>query len=231
MKMSGITIQGRAGMSQTASNTDPYFANVSLLLHLDGTNGSTTFTDSSGSPKTVTRSGTSAALDTSNAKFGTAGLTQTSGGLITDSYPGFTFGTGDFTVEGWFNPNNQAGTPMSFDTRANGAGFGLYLSVFGSGKLGYASNSQVEMFGTITIPNNVYTYIALTRQSGTVRMFVNGVLDNSVTDSRNMTGDIMRMGFDGTFNLTGSFDELRVTKGVARYTATFTPPTGPFPNS
>jgi len=83
------------------SNIDPYYENVTLLLHLSGADGSTTFTDSSSASKTITTSGTPV-LSSSEYKFaGGSGYFNGSSKLIaaTSSDPDFVFGTGDFTAE------------------------------------------------------------------------------------------------------------------------------------
>jgi hypothetical protein len=69
-----------------------------------------------------------------------------------------------------------------------------------------------------------------------MRLFVNGVQDGSVTNARNYTNTALRVGSElynsaqgGEFN--GYIDDLRITQGIARYTANFTPPTAPFPDA
>ena len=88
---------------------DPFFANVSLLLHGDGTNGSTTIVDSSPSPKTVTAVG-DAKISTAQSKFGGASIGfDGSGDSLAAPASISHFGTGDFTIELWIYRNN-AGT-------------------------------------------------------------------------------------------------------------------------
>ena len=78
--------------------TDPYFSNVSLLLHGDGTNGSTTIIDSSPLPKTVTAFG-NAQISTAQSKFGGSSIAfDGTGDSLT--IPAITF-AGDFTLEAW----------------------------------------------------------------------------------------------------------------------------------
>jgi len=86
--------------------SDTYYSNVSLLLHCDGSNGSTTFTDNSPSPKTVTANG-NASVSTAQSKFGGASAVFDGTGdyLSLDGSSGFAFGTGDFTIEFWLSPS------------------------------------------------------------------------------------------------------------------------------
>jgi hypothetical protein len=85
------------------------------------------------------------------------------------------------------------------------------------------------------VPNNVWTHIAFTRQGATLRGFRNGTLiASNTTLSTNAlnfsTNAPTRIGnrTEGTAQFNGYLDEVRVTKGVARYTAAFTAPTEPF---
>jgi hypothetical protein len=82
--------------------TDPYFSNVSLLLHGDGTNGSTTIVDSSASPKTLTAFG-NAQISTAQSKFGGSSIAFDGTGdyLSISSSNDLTLGTSDFTLETW----------------------------------------------------------------------------------------------------------------------------------
>jgi hypothetical protein len=87
-----------------------------------------------------------------------------------------------------------------------------------------------------TLLTNTWQHIAYTRTGGTGRLFVGGVLAGSWADTTNYVGTVNRLGQTSASNavdnrLSGYIDDLRITKGVARYTAGFTPPTAAFPNS
>ncbi len=214
--------------------TDPYFSNVVALLHMDGTDASTTFTDVKGN--TFTPAG-NAQIDTSQSKFGGAsGLFDGSGDYFTSgTITGMPLGTGDFTVEFFVRP------------AIVGSGFAGLLATpspsgYVSGGLYIRRNNgliQVTMNGSATVvaqasaawAANVWIHVAVTRESGSVRLFIDGVLQGSATtNTTNLTGTTVRFGYStqdaGSYN--GWADELRITKGVARYTANFTPPTEPF---
>src|SRR5260370_9174439 len=81
--------------------SDPSFSHVGLLIHADGTNGSTSFPDSSNSGHS-TAFVQAASVSTANPKFGTG-----AGAFVTNSYISFLdsadwhFGSGQFTVEAW----------------------------------------------------------------------------------------------------------------------------------
>lgn len=212
--------------------TDPYFSNVSLLLHMDGANGSTTFSDSGPSPKTVTVSG-NAHISTAQSKFGGAsGLFDGTGDYLNAPQP--SYGTGDLTIEGfiWLSSTNG---PTYFDNRASSPAAALVIYTSGGGNTAvtfYAAGADRAVSGAL--PINTWHHVAVCRASGTSRLFINGVQAGSnYADTNNYNQTSVRLGANylGNSGVTGHMDEWRVTVGVARYTANFTPPTAAFPNS
>ena len=212
---------------------DPYWGNVVALLHFDGADASTTFTDVKG--HTFTASG-DAQIDTAQSKFGGAsGLFDGTGDYVTsDSSADFGFGSGDYTIEGWARQGNVSGDRLLIDTRIGGQGVGLYSSTSTSArKLVLANNTAVIATSSNTIPIDSWVHVALTRASGTVKGFLGGAQEFSVTDSRTLAASTqIRFGANnGAGQLyIGHLDEWRITKGVARYTSSFTPPPAPFQN-
>lgn len=219
---------GAGGSGGSAS--DPFFANVASLLHFDGTNGSTTITDVTG--KTWTAAG-GAALDTSQFQFGTASLSTPTGGgaRVTSSHAGYSIGTADFTLELFYRPNSTIGT--LFDNR---------FGAFGSDLVLYGNNTTTSMIFfaagadriTGTVTPNVFQHIALSRVSGTTRLFIGGVQNGvSYADANSYNQQQIRIGANlvNSSSAGGHEDEFRLTIGVGRYTANFTPPPSAFPNS
>lgn len=215
--------------------TDPTFANNSALLHFDGANGSTTFTDVMG--KTWTAGG-SAALSTAHAKFGSACLAPAGGNITTAAHADFGFDNVDYTVEGWkilFSTaaaysclfDNRSGTDEGiaiYDRDSSGASF---LKVFSSaGLLGTSSNGAPDLV-------NFYHW-AVCRSGGTLFIGFNGIATNCGTDSRTYSSSVapfLGSNYLGSQTQDGVSDEVRIKKGVALYTANYTPPPAPFPNS
>jgi hypothetical protein len=242
--MSVARMMQMAAAGVSAGGGDPYFSNVTCLLHFDGSNGGTTFTDSAGN---CAMSRVNATTTTSVVKYGTASGNFTNTGAyvyVSSALTGVAdFGTGDFTVEMYVYRTTSA-RDIFFDTRQDGQTSGHFtLSTPTSG-----SKLQIVINGTIytstnAIPINEWVHIAATREGGTVRGFINGVLDLtftnsfSITDGTNSTYPPLigatgnPWGATSTNNFDGYLDDFRVTKGVARYTASFTPPTEPFPDS
>ena len=216
--------------------TDPNFANVSLLLHGDGTNGSQTIIDSSAAARTVTVFG-NAQISTAQSKFGGASIAfDGTGDYITlASNAAFGYGTGDFTWEMWFRASSTSSGYLMDHTGGN------------AGILAFTSGNKVSYFNTTVgtagalyntgsgaVSANTWYHIAVCRASGTTKLFLDGVEKSSQADSHNYP--TAGIGF-GSFSLANSFfyngffDDIRITKGVARYTANFTPPTAPFPDA
>jgi hypothetical protein len=226
----GVTVAGLLP-EQVGLAKDPNFSSVSLLLHMDGSNGSTTFTDSSSNAHAITVFG-NARLTTADKRYGTAALTLdgTVGTYVrTPADTDFALGTGDFAVECWCRPTVVSSNDGLFTF--GDANSGLFLAAFSSGwYLGTAGAGGTYM-GTATA--GVWQHIAVTRSGTSLRLFINGTqLGSTLTNSTNLTGNQLKIGYyyDSTFGFVGLIDEFRVSK-VARYTANFTPPTAPFPDA
>lgn len=231
---------------------DPDYNSVSLLLHFDGTNGATTFTDNSQSPKTVTGNG-NAQISTAQSKFGGASLLLDGNGdfLSIAANAAFNFGTSDFTVEAFIYNTSETNNFQTIFANFNSASYtsgARFFIVYGGfapvvaqrRKVGFGgfnlAANQSFLLSTTSILVNTWYHVAVTRQGDTFRLFVNGVLEATATktDAMNFSINGTRIGANGwdgvASNFTGHIDELRVTKGVCRYSATFTPPTAPFEN-
>lgn len=216
--------------------TDPHFANVVALLHMNGVDGSTTFTDVTG--KTWTANG-NAQIDTAFAKFGSASMLLDGNGdyLSTASHADFGFGTGDFTVEGWFRRTAQNTNGFLADFRVSaGNSFVVWCSQgSNTNRLGYSNELGTGFVASATQwTDQQFIHWAVSRDSGTVRGFMSGALVFTTTDSRTFAspqGVYLGSGTGANLGAIGSLDEVRITKGVARYTAAFTPPTAAFPDS
>ena len=228
--------------------SDPYINNVSLLLHMDNLSGSQTFIDSSNNNFTLSAFGNTQ-ISTSTKKFGNgSGYFDGSGDYLKANWDSaFTFGTGDFTVEFWAYPT---GTPngIGFITAEyNPGSIGNVAWAFGAASsLGSASGSQlffgsyeggwtgVQSVSSLTL--SAWSHVAASRSSGTLRLFLSGVNIAQDTFTNNIsTGDPLIIGRRWDYNeaskfFNGYIDELRVTKGVARYTSNFVPQTAPFVN-
>lgn len=209
---------------------DPYWNNVASLLHFNGTNGSTTFTDQTG--KVWTHSG-NAQIDTAQSKFGGAsGLFDgLSDWITTPPSLDFEFGSGDFTVEMFVRVS--ALTNQVFIGARNDPGYTPFgIGIFGSKLQMLISKTGTSWAATaadtVNFTTNTWIHIALVRNGTSVVLYKNGVSAASATVSGNLMTfeNYLQVGAWGTseYYVNGHIDELRITKGVARYTTSFTPP-------
>jgi hypothetical protein len=222
-----------------AGPTDPNFANVSLLLHGDGANGSTTILDSSPSPKTVAAVG-NAQISTAQSKFGGASIAFDGDGdyLSISSDAGLALGA-TWTVEFFVYLNALGGG----DSRNSFVSTGTlntngHLQIYTEDgpilviRCGGAGSDDVisgnNPFGVTT-----WTHLAFVSDNLAATIYVNGTANGTGTLASASTEPISSIGsmVFSAYDLDGYIDDLRITKGIARYTANFTPPTAPFPDA
>ena len=231
-----------------AGERDPNFGDVSLLLHMDGTNGSTTFTDSSSNTVSVVANG-NAQISTAQSKFGGAsGYFDGTGDYLTTPYVTtyYDWWTSDFTLEAWVYPTTFTGWYYNINIGDIGTlignmdatgptnywSFGITSS--GAIRLYYYNGSPVNTpASTETVSLNQWNHIAVVKDSNGYKYFVNGIGGsyNSISGTPQInTGTGLTLGSVNSVGINGYVDDLRITKGTARYTSNFTPPTAPFPN-
>lgn len=222
---------------------DVYYPQTSLLMHFNGTNGSTTMTDNSKNNFPAT-SYNGAAISTAQSKFGGASgfFDGTNDYVLIPANNAFTLG-GDFTVECWFYctaANFSSGLIGLFGRNTygfNNGGFPrIEFNSAGKPSLTYAANTTIV--GTTTVTVNTWHHIAVVRYSGIIVFYLNGVSQGTATYSTSIpaTYDILigNAPWSSVYpNLyfQGFIDEFRVTNGYARYTGAFTPPTEQFLDS
>lgn len=211
---------------------DTYFNSVKMLLHMNGASGGTSFPEVTGRTATVSGSVTTT---TEQIKFGTASAKFNSGRLIFTPSSDMTFGTGDFTVEGWFYQTADNTYPTILEMGDESGVTGLMLMTRRNGGATMYAGGWV---GNKATTLNAWNHIAWVRSSGVFTVYVNGVGDAGTTFTNNLTsttfltiGGDQHYGGNGGYYYPGYIDDFRVTKGVARYTGTFTPPTAPFPDN
>ena len=223
-------------ITSISGESDPYFSNVSLLLHMDGTNESQSFVDSSSNNFSLTVSG-NVNIDTSKSKFGSgSALFDGTDDFIecpVDSV--FDFEGGDLTIEMWFyTSNSDWQTMISRWSEAEINGRDFFLGLGQSEGIQFYVNSSLEMIYEDGYPLNEWNHLAVTRSGSTFKMFLNGQQVDSavINDPIQNSGGSIRIGDDdgGNTSANGWIDEVRITKGIARYTSNFTPSNSAFPN-
>ena len=150
--------------------------------------------------------------------------------------------TGDFTVECWtylpyVTPTACWRALISIGNGHQTAGaFTLYApradAVIGSAVV-IINQVNPTLGGTTSINDRQWHHVAVTRSGTTLRLFVDGVLQASTSNSADITQTQVVIGRDincSTTYFQGYIDDARITVGVARYTANFTPPPARFPN-
>ena len=226
---------------QTKVPVDPFRSQVSLLLHGDGVNGSTTITDNSPTPKTVTAVG-NAQISTAQSKFGGSSIAFDGNGdglFVAAGNQEFNLSSGNWTVEVWvyFNTFSINTDPHVFQISTDAANRYVVYRDASTGKLSFVTvNNNIFTFSNSTTsptPNTWY-HVAISRLGTTSTLFINGVAEATNSQPIN-SGTLLEIGFisintPNQFRLNGYIDDLRITKGVARYTANFTPPAAPFPD-
>jgi hypothetical protein len=234
--MSPLTESTRLVLKKdSVAATDTNIREVSLLLHGNGTNGSTTITDSSLTPKTVTAFG-NAQISTAQSKFGGSSIAFDGTGdyLDTGSNSAFGYGLNDFTIEFWIYRNASAALQVFLDHRTGVAVRVAPTIYISSNSIFYYTDGNNRITGG-AVASTQWVHVALSKTGSSTRLFLDGVQTGSTyTDTNNYIDSPVRVGGanDGgaVLSLNGYIDDLRVTKGVARYTANFTPPTAPFPD-
>jgi len=217
----------------TAFTSDQY---TKLLLHMDGADGGTTFTDSSstgGGRHTITAVG-NVANTRAKSKVGDSSIKfDGSGDALT--IPGssdFQFGTGDFTIECWHyavgTPGTNDGIISWYEDDSSGpviemTGAQYQLYEFGNS----GTHQDVSAFTT-----DQWNHIALVRNSAVTKFYLNGSETYSVSDTQDydsVMGGEVNIGrfYSSGLDMDGYLDEIRISD-TARYTGTFTPSTTEF---
>ncbi len=228
---------GNLNVTQSLNLMDDY---TKLLLHFststNGTNASSAIDSATG--KTVAGSYGQAHLDTQYSKFGSSALRLDGTGdylTLADSAD-WDFGTGDFTIDYWLRFNSIAVSQSFFDIGdlSNSKGTMLYwLQTDGTLRPNF---NGIEIMSRSWSPLvNTWYHIALTRSGTSLRLFIDGVQQGAtVTDSTNIDASTYGAAIGarnygpGTQPFNGSLDEVRVSKGIARWTSAFSVPTSEY---
>jgi len=210
-------------------------SHTKLLIHCDGSDGSSAFADEM--QFHVVAANGDAQVDTAQKKFGGAsGLFDGDNDrLVMPDSADWDIIAGDFTIDFWvkFNSITYSSTFVEhFENNANEyrighqTDIGLYFGVQQNGAwIVHLSH------GSQSISDSNWHHVALSKNESTYRIFLDGVQIATTTDSDadNFAGSLY-IGNDGglTQDFNGWMDEIRISKGIARWTANFTPPTTPY---
>jgi hypothetical protein len=226
-------VGSNSAVTSDAITPDPYFSSVVLLLDMEGPDGSGIFIDRSSGNKTATLVGSPTIVNT-QARQGNTSFFANGGPYL--EYSGssdFTF-PGDFTVECWVWGSSPQVTsyPTVFEL-----GYyydGLLFRPYHSGGGLWINGNPIGDFSTTDLPQQQWNHVAFVRSGSNIVCYINGVSNKTATigGSINSSSNALRIASSthtSGQNFKGYIDEFRITKGVARYTGTFTPPSEPFP--
>ncbi len=216
---------------------------VKLLIHADGANGETTFTDSSSTGRTITVSSGTVSKSTSVKKFGTASALFGGGYLNLANDNGFDVGSGDFTIDFWMYPTSSDSRQALFFNTTDTYGVGMEFNFGGTRNVALWATATYGAWdilqsdtdgqassgiGATSIPLNEWTHVALVRSGNVWMLFINGILDISRTRSGTVLAGSQDKAIGGGIAYRNAFsgyiDEFRFSKGIARWTSGFTPP-------
>lgn len=222
---------------------------VKLMLHCNGVDGSTTITDSSSSPHTLTAQG-DAQIDTAQKEFGTGSLlvSSTSGYVNSADHDDWQLDGGagsPFTIDSWIRLTDNSSLAMICSHATDGNNKWTW-SYTGSNTLLFDFSSGGGLLLRFSAPfspsNNTWYHVVLERINSDNaatgwKIFTSGN-EQTLTKTNgnwnanipNFTGnfEIGRDAGDGSGKFDGWIDELRISKGIARWTANFTPPTNEY---
>jgi len=226
-------------LTNTSQPADPYYGAVSVLL--DGR----AFEDRSVNPKTI---GGTFVLATNQSKW--HGISYNTGPgywkfmSVQNTGGAFDFGSGDFTIEFWMRPGFlNAGANQSYVLLNFGTGYKpVYMEFRGSQLRCLASSSGTAwdvsinsgLFATLSGTVGIWQHVAFVRSGNTFTPYLDGVAGNSATLSNSLVTTTSNLNIGSfppsglPYPFYGNFNDIRITKGVARYTSNFTPPTQPF---
>ena len=211
-------------------STTPLTAITNTSLLVRGDTGA--FYDLSNNGNGMTSTGTTE-VTTQFKKFGSeSGTYASTGRQSVTNAANLQFGSGDYTIEAWvYRPS---ATLLRTLLSKGAAATGWLLQINTSQQVIFTVTSTIILTSTATITAGTWTHVAVTRSGTTTRLFVAGNLEATATDSTNFSQtENLSIGVNqsNTSGLNGYLDDIRLTKGVARYTATFTPPTATFPTA
>lgn len=229
----------------------PLNGNISFLSGFNGVNAATTAVDHSIYNHTLTFAA-DAQLSTTTPKFGSACVIfDGTGDVITvTQHVSFHLQNEDFTIEGWWRASSEPPAPASNviamwkESGSNRSWLmqyepgtdtlKCYISTTGANVIMTASIALGAGGGDLWDGN--WHHVAWTRQGNVYRVFVDGIIgsvSNTQSGSLKVPDSATDMSIGASYtaneNFPGTLDEIRITKGLARYTGAFTPPTTPFP--
>jgi hypothetical protein len=221
----------------SGTRTDTNASSLVLAIPMDGANNGTTFTDESanikgsGTAKTITNNGSIPTLTAQSKFYGSSAYISNAGtqSLAFGNYgTDFQF-TGDFTIECWVYPTTSGATDGSIFVLQSG-GNNYFAFNFDPGtQFNIYNNSGSPSWSpsVSTVITGQWNHLAFVRSGSTQQIFVNGASIGTNTASGTLgysSADFARIGGGASGAINSYIQDFRIYKGVAKYTANFTPP-------
>jgi len=213
---------------------DVHFPKVKLLLPFDGSNGATSTTDSSNANNSVTFVGT-AQLSTAQSKFGGSSLLlDGDSDYVYVANDDLDLGGVSFTMEFWVYLLGGVGSLITFYSDYAGSSSGMAIEKLADNTIKVnMTGDGADITGTTTLSTGQWYHIALSGNDGSYKLFLNGTQEGSTFTGSSTNGTTNKYigtfywsGLGGAVRLwNGYIEDFRITKGLARYTSNFTPPT------
>jgi hypothetical protein len=228
----------------SGTRTDSFASNLVLALPMDGATGSTTFSDlsatikGSGSNKTATRYGNSVISNSSSRFYGTSGYFDGTGDYLEYAYSSdWDLGNGDFTIEAFVNVRDTSDYPAVVG-RWLGTGTACWdfrsKSVDGGNNFCFIyttdGNTAIVVNSGVYVSDSRWRHLAVSRKGSYLNMFVNGNLVHThnigTSTIFNSASTPLYVGYDprGSSYISGYLQDVRIYKGIAKYTSSFIPP-------
>lgn len=208
-------------------------SNTKLLIHGDGSGAS--FSDSSATSKSITANG-NATQSAAQSKFGGKSAYFDGSGdyLSVPDSDDWNLGTGDFTIDFWVNASTIDGTARGILTQSAGSGGIDYvrpIQMVVSDGIRVGFNDNALALGPGTISANQWHHVAVVRNGSNFTLYIDGISVDTETSAINIGNSAVPLSigrfyynYDGYY-FNGYLDEVRFSKGIARWTSNFTPPT------
>ena len=174
-----------------------------------------------------------AQIDTSVKKYGTGSMEFDGTGdyCVLPSNPNLALGSGDFTIEMWLYSTATGAAQNILDARLSSTGYTIQKAA--TNEIYFYSEVAASTIVEAALTANQWVHVAIVRSSGTITLYLDGTSADTGANTSNYTSQIAVIGARFSKDqqyYTGYIDDFRITKGVARYTAAFTPPTAAFPD-
>ena len=236
-KDAGTTWYGRVLAEELGSGcVSGNDVNTKLLIHSNATQGDTAFNDESAANHTIIKNGGVAHSSSVSAHFGATSI-YFDGSDDTLQLPAdhadWDFGSGDFTIDMWIRPMAFGGMFIS-KHRSGDQSFYAFAYDGNINSYFFTSTGAINLISSV-LAVDVWTHVAIVKSGTTIKLYQDGVEEASAAFTGSMdygTAAPVTIGGNGNVTptqlYTGYIDEIRVSKGVARWTANFTPPVLPY---